>query len=120
MQKKISSKIAGKFIQKKFEKPFKIFWFIKTSLSIKTEYFPFNELIFRLNDNIPDKIKNKILPTEEIANKIDKNFGSEWSWRPINDRWRITSLNDYFLITDRLDLIQNLYYIILNIMYYTI
>ena len=77
VQKKISSKIAGKFIQKKFEKPFKIFWFIKTSLSIKTEYFPFNELIFRLNDNIPDKIKNKILPTDEIANKIDKNFGSE-------------------------------------------
>ena len=38
----------------------------------KTESFSFNEFIFKWKDNIPDKIKNIILPTDEIANEIEK------------------------------------------------
>lgn len=38
----------------------------------KIESFPINELKFKFNDNIQDKIKNNILPTHKINNKIEK------------------------------------------------
>ena len=81
MQKKILGNSLGKLIEKlfeyKFEKTIKIFLFIKTTLSAqngnqKQNLFLFNELKFKFNGNIQDKIKNNILPIDKINNKIEK------------------------------------------------